>query len=311
MSLHVVVGSGPVGTATAHHLVAAGHTVRVVTRSGTGPAHPAIERVAADAVDPGRLAEVATGAAALYNCASPPYHQWPKLWPPLAASLLSAAERSGAVLVTMGNLYGYGPVERPMTEDLPLAPTSVKGSIRARMCHDALAAHQAGRVRATEARASDFVGDGGRSLFTTMVAPAVRAGRPALVPADLDAPHSFSYPGDAGRTLAALGTDERAWGRVWHVPTPPPTTIRRLADRYAEIIGAPRPRLRRMPAAMLRLGGLFSTEAREFIEMRYQFERPFIVDSTAAETMFGLTATSLDEALATVGPPVQSKSTAE
>ncbi|MGC1212288.1 MAG: FAD-dependent monooxygenase, partial [Micromonospora sp.] len=54
MALHVIVGAGPVGTATARLLAERGERVRVVTRRGTGPEHPAVERVAADAADADR-----------------------------------------------------------------------------------------------------------------------------------------------------------------------------------------------------------------------------------------------------------------
>ncbi|HEY9482656.1 MAG TPA: FAD-dependent monooxygenase, partial [Micromonosporaceae bacterium] len=91
MSQHVIVGAGPVGTATALILAERGDKVRLVTRRGTGPEHPSIERVTADATDADRLTEVAAGAVALYNCANPPYHTWLTAWPPLAASLLTAA----------------------------------------------------------------------------------------------------------------------------------------------------------------------------------------------------------------------------
>src|SRR5256885_3025126 len=98
MALHVIVGAGPVGTATAKVLAERGEQVRVITRSGSGPEHPNVERVAADATDAERLSTLAEGAVALYNCASPAYHQWFTDWPPLAAALLTAAERSGSVL---------------------------------------------------------------------------------------------------------------------------------------------------------------------------------------------------------------------
>jgi nucleoside-diphosphate-sugar epimerase len=293
--MHVIVGAGPIGTATAEHLLAEGHAVRMVTRSGSGPA--GVERVAADATDAERLTELARAADALYNCANPPYHRWPELWPPLAAALLTAAERTGAVLVTMSNLYGYGPVRGPMTENLPLASTTTKGQIRAQMWRDALAAHNAGRIRMTEARASDFLGRGAHSLFTTRVVPAVRAGRRAAVPANLDAPHTVTFTGDVGRTLATLATDPRAYGRAWHVPSPPPVTMRTLAIRYAELAGAPAPRLRRLPGPLLTVGGLFNAEAREFAEVRYQFEDPWILDSSAAQATFGLVPSTVDEAL--------------
>jgi nucleoside-diphosphate-sugar epimerase len=254
--------------------------------------------VAADATDTARLTEIAQGAAALYNCANPPkYTTWSRDWPPLAAALLGTAERTGAVLVTMSNLYGYGPVDGPMTPDLPLRAATVKGRIRAQMWREALAAHQAGRIRATEARASDFVGRGGKSIFAEMVLPRVRAGRTASAPVDFDVPHSLTFTGDAGRTLATLGTDERAWGRAWHVPTPPATTLRDAAERFARIVGAPPPRLREMPAAVLRFGALFNSGARGFVEMRYQFQRPFVLDSSETEHTFGLAPTSLDDAL--------------
>ena len=46
----------------------------------------------------------------IYSCAGPAYPRWVTDWPPLATALLTAAERSGAVLATASNLYGYGPV---------------------------------------------------------------------------------------------------------------------------------------------------------------------------------------------------------
>jgi nucleoside-diphosphate-sugar epimerase len=156
MSLHVIIGTGPVGSATAALLASRGQTVRLLSRSGTRPDVPGVEAVAADATDTEHLANLVTGAAVLYNCASPPYHRWPQQWPPLAASVLAAAERTGAVLVTMSNLYGYGAAGHPMTERDPLAATGPKGRARAAVWSRALAAHDAGRARVTEADSTTF-----------------------------------------------------------------------------------------------------------------------------------------------------------
>ena len=298
MSLHVIVGAGAVGSATARLLAERGDQVRLISRRGTGPTDvTGVELVAADASDAQRLAELTAGASVIYNCANPPYHRWSTQWPPMAAALLTAAEASGAVLVTMSNLYGYGPVDGPMTEDLPLRPSTVKGEIRARMWRDALVAHEAGRIRAVEARASDYVGAGATSLLTSVVLPKVVAGKRALVPADLDVPHSWTYVGDVARTLAVLGADERAWGRAWHVATEPAMPIREVATLAAELTSAPAPRLARMPAAVLWMGGSFDPTVREFRKMIYQFRRPFVLDSTAVTSTFGLTATPLATSL--------------
>jgi nucleoside-diphosphate-sugar epimerase len=301
MSLHVIVGAGQVGTATATLLADAGHRVRVVTRRGGGREHPAVERVAADATDAARLSALAEGAAALYNCASPLYHRWLTDWPPLASALLTAAERSGATLVTMSNLYGYGEVSGPIAEENPLSATQPKLRLRAHMWRAALAAHQAGRIRATEVRASDYLE--ANSVFSEAVARPVRAGKRAYVPAPLDVPHSWTSVHDAARTLVAVAQDERALGRAWLVPTNPPLTIRELAGRLAEVTDAPSPKLTEIPYPVLWTAGLVNPMARELRITRYQFTRPFVLDASDTTETFGLEPTPLAEALRETGVP--------
>jgi nucleoside-diphosphate-sugar epimerase len=297
MALHVIVGAGPVGSATARLLAARGDEVRLLSRRGGGPSVAGVRLVAADATDAGTLARHTSGATALYSCAGPAYHRWPTDWPPLGAALLHAAETSGAVLVTTGNLYAYGAVDRPMTEQLPTRPNSVKGEVRAKLWTDALAAHEAGRIRTAEVRGSDYLGAGTLSPFTALVLPKVLAGKRASAPADLDAPHSWTYVGDVARTLVAVAADERAWGRPWHAPTAPAMSLRRLAARAAELAGAPEARVTTMPAIALRLAGLFSPSAREMLEVQYQLRGPFVIDSSAATATFGIEPTPTDDAL--------------
>ncbi|HEY4568274.1 MAG TPA: NAD-dependent epimerase/dehydratase family protein [Kribbella sp.] len=295
--MHVVVGAGPVGSATARLLAGQGERVRVITRSGSGPDAEGIERVAADASDADVLSRYVEGATAIYSCAGPAYHRWSTDWPPLGAALIRAAETSGAVLVTTGNLYGYGAVDAVMTEETPLVPNSVKGRVRAKLWTDALAAHEAGRIRTAEVRGSDYLGAGAVSPFSVMVLPKVIKGQRGLAPADLDAPHSWTYVGDVAKTLVAVAADRSAWGRPWHVPTPAPVSIRALATRAAELAGASPARVAKMPAIALRLAGLFNPDAREMLETQYQWQRPFVLDSTAATVAFGIKPAPTDDAL--------------
>lgn len=306
MSLHVVVGAGPIGTGVASLLADEGERVRLITRSGRGPSRPGIELVAADASDAARLRELSAGAVALYNCANPTYTRWTTDWPPLAASILGAAEASGAVLAITGNLYGYGPVRGPMTEQTPLAATTRKGRVRVKMWQEALAAHKAGRVRVTEVRAADYIGAGAGSLFSAIILPAMAKGRTARVPADIDAPHSFTYTGDVARTLVTAARDERAWGKAWHSPTNPALPIRELAQRYFRVSGQPGVKVASLPRSALYLVAPFNPFVRELIEMDYQFRAPFELDSSAATRTFGLAPTGLDEALSEVAAAARS-----
>jgi nucleoside-diphosphate-sugar epimerase len=298
MALHVIVGAGPVGTATAQVLAERGEQVRVVTRSGSGPEHANIERVAADATDADRLSGLAEGAAALYNCANPAYHQWLTDWPPLAAALLTAAERSGAVLATANNLYGYGPVTSTITPDTPLAATHPKLKLRADMYRDALALHQAGRIRMTEVRASDYLE--ANSIFSYALAKPLENGKRAYVPAPLNVKHSWTAIVDVARTLALVSGDERAWGRAWLVPTSAPLTVRELADRFVAVKGLPPAKMTSLPYAVLWGAGLFDKMAKELRTTRYQFAKPFTIDSTLTEKTFGLAPTPMDDVLRTI-----------
>jgi nucleoside-diphosphate-sugar epimerase len=300
MALHVILGKGSVGSATAELLAERGNDVRVLSRSG-GRSQERMEHVAVDATDARALTAATIGAAALYNCAQPTaYHRWAAEWPPIAAALLDTAEATGAVLVTMSNLYGYGPVDRPMTEDLPLAATGTKGRIRARMWTDALARHRAGRARVTEARASDFFGPGitTNGHLGQRVVPAVLRGRGVRVLGDPDAPHSWTYIGDVARTLVRLGTDERALGRAWHVPSAPPLSRReavRLLCQAAGVVAVP---VRAIPWWVVRLAAVAAPPLREMPEVRHQFDRSFVLDSSAYTATFGETATPPEVAFA-------------
>jgi nucleoside-diphosphate-sugar epimerase len=296
--LHVIVGAGATGSATARLLADSGEQVRLITRHGSGPVHPRIDRVAADATDTARFAGLAAGASVVFNCAMPPYDRWPAEFPPLAAALLATAERTGADYVMLGNTYGYGPVDGPVTEGMPMAPTSEKGRVRAQMWHDARAAHEAGRVRVTEVRANDYLGAGAYSVVTLMVGAQVVAGLPAAYPGDLDVPHSWSYTGDVARTLLAAARHDEAWGRAWHVPSVSEASVGELAARLAEASGAPAPRLRRMPVRELRDLGRTDPVMAELLEMLYLYDRPNILDASSAMKTLDITPTSLDEVLA-------------
>ena len=299
MSKHVIVGAGQVGSTTALLLAEEGESVSLVSRSGSGPDHPNIEKIAADAAGRATMLRLSVGASAIYNCANPAYHHWPRDWPPIASSLLQAAKECNAVLVTTNNLYAYGPLDHPMTERDELASTGVKGQVRARMWEEAKAAYDAGQVQASEARASDYFGPGDTANHFGRMIPPVLAGKTVRVIGSPDMPHSWTYIPDVARTLVTLARDERAWGRAWHVPTNPPLSQREVVAAIADTAGVPAPEVRGIPNWVVRAVGVASPMLRELREVSYQFEQPFVLDSSAATEMFGLEPTPMSEALTT------------
>jgi len=304
MGRHVIVGAGTIGSALAARLAGAGEEVVVVSRRGA-PAAEGAAVVALDASDAAALHQVATRASVLYNCANPSsYRRWEREWPPLATSLLGAAASSGAVLVTLSNLYGYGPVAHAMHETDPLAATSTKGRIRAAMWLTAKVAHDAGSVRATEIRASDFFGPGVTTTghLGVRVVPKILDHETISLVGDVDAPHSWTYVDDLVRALEVAGRDQRAWGRAWHAPTSAPRSSRAAVRALAEAAGLDAPPVRRIPWGVLRAASAVAPSLRGLSEIRYQFDAPFVLDSTSFTSTFGEPPTSFETACAaTVG----------
>lgn len=302
MARILVLGAGNIGRLTAERLVAAGHDVRIASRSG-GAAIAGAQALRLDAADADATRAAARGTDAVLNAMNPPsYTTWARDWPPVARSVQGAAEAADARLVMIGNLYAYGRVEAPMTEQTPLRPAGRKGEIRKQMWLDLEAAGRAGRLRATELRASDYFGphsgSGVSHLDDYVIPPAARGRTVRLVVGAPDVPHTWTYLDDIAALAARLllCEDDDVWGRPWMVPSAPPATIREVAERVAALAGRPAPRVVPLPR-VVRAALRTVPTVRELEETRHQLERPFVVDSSAAEQRFGLAPTDLDVAL--------------
>ena len=297
--LHVVFGAGNVGRALAAHLSGLGLSVRVVSRSQPSEL-PGVEWRGADAGDAAVATEASTGAAVIYQSLNAPYSKWAELFPPLQRGVLAAAERNGALLVSLENLYGYGPTGGvPITEDLPLVASTMKGRTRAAMTRELLDARDTGRVHIAIGRASDFFGAGvtdGSTLGERVFGNAL-AGRRADFIGNPELPHTYSYVPDIARGLATLGTDQRAVDHVWHLPGPETVTTRRVLELIADEVGHP-VASRSVPKLALRCLGLFNPVLRSMVEMTYQFEQPFVLDTSRYEATFGQSGTPLRQAIA-------------
>ncbi len=302
MAEFVVVGAGSCGTGVAEELALRGNQVTVVTRHGSGPTGEGITRRPGDASDRTFLTEVTRGAAGLFNCANPQYHRWLTDWPPVARSLLAVAADTGATLVTLSNLYGYGRPTGPMSPHDPLTSTLPKAQVRVGMWNDALELHRAGAIRAVEVRASDFIGPDAQGQFN-FVLPRLLAGKRVQVLGNPDVLHTWTYVGDVARTLVACALDETTWGRPWHVPSNEARTERQVVDDLADAAGVARVKVAGTPRLVLRALGLFNRQMRELPKTLYQFEAPFVMDDSGTRRSLGLAPTPWSEVLeATVGP---------
>lgn len=296
--LQVIFGTGAIGMAVMEELVRQQKPVRMVNRSGKATVPAGVEVMAGDASDAAFTQKAAEGAAVVYNITNPPYTKWPELFPALQAGLMAGARAAGAKLVVMENLYLYGPTGgKLLTEDLPYAATTRKGRVRAKMAQDLLDAHKRGDVQVTMGRASDFFGARGfdSAMGERVFYPALE-GKTTQFIGNVDLLHSYSYIPDIGKALVMLGERDEALGRAWHIPNAPTLTTRAFIEQVYAASGQ-KAKISTMPKLMVKGLALVMPILREVDEMAYEFEEPFIVDSSAFEKTFGMKATPLSEAI--------------
>jgi len=294
---HVILGSGALGLSVARELLANKESVRIVNRSGRVPLTEEMDVVKADLYDPLQVFDVVNGARVVYMCAAPRYHEWEKKFTPLMRSVIAGTQKASARLVFGDNLYAYGEVQGVIREDTPLNARTRKGRVRIQLVDELMRAHQAGNLQVCIGRASDFFGAYARnSILGERVFIPMLQGKTASVMGDPDQPHTYTFIDDFGRALVLLGEKPEAPGQVYHVPNAPTLTTRQVIEKSFSLIGMPE-KITAMGRLTLSIGGLFIPEARESIEMLYQVEKPFVVDSTRFTRVFGMTATPMETAL--------------
>lgn len=295
--LHVIFGTGPLGTWTAHELTRLGKSVRMINRSGTAEHLPeSVEIVAGDAYDVEKNIELTRGATAIYQCAQPHYYEWTQKFGPLQKAILDAAIANDTKLIVGDNLYMYGsPQGRPLHEESPIRPNSRKGKLRAEMARTVMDAHEKGQVHAAIGRASDFFGPGDHDLTRYAILPALQ-NKPVNLLGNIHQPHTFTYIPDFGKLLATLGTRQEALGQVWFTPSNTPLTQAEFIRLIEAELGKP-VTARVGGPVMLRLLGLFNREIKETVEMLFEWTEPYVIDSSKAERTFGLQPTPLKEAI--------------
>ena len=296
--LHIIFGTGPLSRSVMEELIAQRKRVRMVNRTGRADVPNNVEVVAADLLSGIGVEAAAAGASIIYQCANPPYDKWPEQFPALQNAILSAAARVNARVVIGENLYMYGDTDgAPLTEDLPYRATTRKGKVRGQMALDALQMHRDGKVRVVIGRASDYFGPGVRAsaMGERVFIPALN-GKSASLLGNIDLPHTFSYIGDVGKALVMLGEHEETYGEVWHLPSAPAVSQRAMAELIFSQLGT-KPKLQSAGRWMMALAGLFVPAAKEIVEMMYEFEKPFVMDSSKFERRFGVAAMNMDEAV--------------
>ncbi len=292
--MHIILGAGgAIGTPLAAELLARQQKVRAVSRTGVAPA--GIEAVRADLNQPDDVLSSVEPGSTVYLLAGLKYDRrvWQEQWPRIMRNVVRACSEKGARLIFFDNVYLYGRVDGPMTEQTPVRPTSHKGEIRAGIIEFLQNEMAAGRVNAAIARSADFYGPHAdkTSPASIMVFRRLAAGKSAQALVDPDTKHSYTYTLDCAKALCLLADADDAFGQAWHLPTAhPPLTGRVFIALAAEALGVA-PRVSVLPAWTMKTLGLVVPMMRELAEMLYQNDSDYVFDSSKFERRFAFTPT--------------------
>ena len=293
----ILGAGGAIGNELVKELTPRNEAIRLVSRNPT-LVPGAAEAIAADLSNLDDTLKAVSGSRIVFLVIGLRYEikVWRELWPRIMHNVIEGTKRSGARLIFFDNVYMYGKVRGPMTEETPFRPCSKKGEIRAQIATMLLNEIKAGSLTALIARSADFYGPRARTgIPNVLVFDKLAKGAKGSWLVNDSAKHSFTLTSDAARSLVLLADSESAWNQTWHVPTAAdPPTGKQFIELVAKEFGT-QPKYRVLTRPMLRLAGWFDTTVRELYEMLYQYEFDYIFDSTKFMKAFHFQPTSYSE----------------
>ncbi len=292
--MHTILGAGgPVANALTRELTDHNETIRLVSRRPiqiTGNT----SWVKADLTNYAEVLEAAKGSTVIYLCAGLIYDKtiWQQQWPVIMQNVINVTKATGARLIFFDNVYMYGLVNGPMTENTPYNPVSEKGKVRAAIANQLMQEVNTGNIRASIARAADFYGtDSKNSFLDMMVLDKYAKKQKAQWIGNPKVKHNFSYIPDMGKAMYLLGQDPYSDNQIWHLPTAPPLTGKQFIELAAGVYHV-KPQYMAINKLLLFIAGLFNKVVMGTVEMYYQYSHDYIFDSSKFEKAFNFKPTS-------------------
>ena len=302
--MQTILGSGGgIGTPLAKELTKYSDHIRLISRNPK-KVNESDELFPLDVADLSQIDKAIEGSEIVYVVIGFEYKLsvWQKTWPSFMNAVISACKKHKTKLVFFDNVYLYAKSAiSHMTENSIIEPPSKKGEIRKRLHEMIFEEVEKNNLDALIARSADFYGpDNKSSALTLMVAENLMKGKRAQVFGDVNKIHTYTYTPDAAKATALLGNTDDAYNQVWHVPT----TKERLTNlQWIQLIADELStgfKIRKVPAWMLHILGIFMPIMKEFPEMLYQYEQDYVFDSSKFENRFGIKATSPAEGIRTL-----------
>ena len=246
------------------------------------------EILVADVSKPDSIKPAFQNASVIYHCVNVSYDKWTEVMPLVTGNILEGAIETQANVVFPGNVYVYGRFQKvPATEDHALAATAKKGKLRITLERKLMDAHSDGKVKVVIPRFPDYYGPNVTNKLMKPIFMAALSGKKARWVGNLDVRHDLVFIEDAAAACIMLGETASAYGEVWHVPGAGSITGREFIDMAFRAAGN-KPNIGLLSGRSIRVAGLINSDAREMIELMYEFEEPLVLDGSKFSTKFPL-----------------------
>ena len=298
--MHTILGAGgPVANALTQELLNHNETIRLVSRKPVNITGKNISWQKADLLNYNEVLEATKGSTVIYLCAGLVYDAkiWQQQWPVIMQNVINATKAANARLIFFDNVYMYGLVDGPMTEETPYKPVSEKGKVRVKIADQLMAEVKAGKIQASILRAADFYGtDSKNSSFDMMVLDKYAQKQSAQWVGDPKVKHNFTYIPDAGKAMYLLGQNPQSDNQIWHAPTAAPLVGKEFIEMAANIYQV-KPKFMRINKFMLWVFGLFNKVVAGVVEMYYQYDHNYDFNSDKFEKAFNFKPTSYEDGI--------------
>ena len=301
LMITILGAGGAIGNELVKLLAAKNQPFRLVGRNPKATPG-ATETLAADLTDRDQTIRAVAGSSVVHLLVGLKYDHrvWQDMWPRIMSNTIEACKRAGAKLIFFDNVYMYGKVSGPMTEETPFNPCSKKGEIRAKIASDAHQRVEVGRTHRDDCPLRRFLRprhaerrhQSARLPASRPEAQSVMAGErcgPALL---------HLHAGCRAQPGAARGADDRLesnLARSHHTQSAHGKEFVALAAKEFGV--APRHRVLSRP--MLRVAGWFDPLVAESYEMLYQSDGPYLFDSSKFAREFGFAGTPYADGIRT------------
>jgi nucleoside-diphosphate-sugar epimerase len=310
--MHTILGAGgAVANALTRELLNHNESIRLVSRKPVAISGKNLTWKKADLLNYAELLEAVKGSTVIYLTAGLVYDKnvWAAQWPVIMQNVINLTKETGARLIFFDNVYMYGLVDGPMTEETPYNPCSVKGQVRAGIATKLMEEVKAGNINASIARGADFYGmDNKNAFFDLMVLENYAKKQRAQWIGNPETLHNFSYIPDMGKGMYLLGQNPSSDNQIWHMPTAPAIPGKQLIEITARIYGL-EPKYFAVNKFMLWAYGLFNKLVMDSVEMYYQYNHDYIFDSTKFEKAFNYKPETYEQGITTLSKTLYPKST--